>query len=157
VHLAIYDGLQQLFAGWSAWPALDAAVTAGRDTLSAIEEYHRQLALKYDFAVQPSAKAYTRAAYHYLPQEEALDDARVQRNAIRAVEILEEAAQVYPGLFRQRVFALRAAGRLDEALRLAHQGLGYYAARSDAGNDFLELQRQIDALNTKAPGTSHAH
>jgi len=153
VHLAIYDGLQQLFAGWSAWPAMEAAKAAQRDPLTAIKDHQRQLAQKYGFTVQLSAKAYIWAAYRYLP----LADENAPRDPARAVAILDEATHIYPNLFRNRVFALGEAGRFDEALRVAQEGLNYYSMHTSAGNEFLDLQRQIDALRKQAPESQHAH
>ncbi|MBL8272085.1 alpha/beta hydrolase [Steroidobacter sp.] len=152
VHLAIYDGLEQLFAGWSFNDALDAALKSGADPYGAIRAHYQQLNAKYGLHIRLSQKAYLWGGYQFIP-----DGKDAKRNPARAVEILSEMGEVYWDLkYLNLPTALAAAGRADEALALLEQGQKYFAALPDAGLELLKVVTRMKEIRAAQAGKKRA-
>lgn len=151
VHLALYDGLKQLFDGWHHGPAVERAQREGRDPLEALDAHYAALRDRYGFEVAPSMKAFIWAAYTQLP----LPGERQAANPARAVQILRVMRDTYPEGFRNLANALEADGRRDEAAQVLKDGMDYYGARSSDAQQFLKLDDELKRLRQATTGASN--
>ncbi|MBL8265002.1 alpha/beta hydrolase [Steroidobacter sp.] len=142
VHLAIYDGLEQLFAGWSFNDVLTAAIEKKRDPYDAIQAHYQALFAKYGLHMKLPQKAYLWGGYQFIPTEQ-----QPKRNPARAVQILSEMGEVYRDQkYLNLSAALAAAGRVDEALALLEEGAAYFSALPNKSFEHLTARARIKEL-----------
>lgn len=151
VHLALYDGLKQLFDGWHHGAALARAQREGSDPLEALNGHYAALRDRYGFEVAPSMKAFIRAAYTQLP----LPGEQHAANPVRAVQILRVMHDTYPEGVRHLANALAADGRRAEAAQLLKDGMDYYGARSRDAQQFMKLDDELKRLRQATTGASN--
>lgn len=142
VHLAIYDGLEQLFAGWLFNDVLTAATQSGQDPFDAIQAHYQALHGKYGLRIKLSQKAYLWGGYQFIPTAQ-----EPNRNPARAVQILSEMGEIYRDQkYLNLPAALAAAGRDDEALALLQQGERFFALLPDKRLEHVTVRARIKEL-----------
>jgi predicted alpha/beta superfamily hydrolase len=153
VHLAIYDGLEQLFEGWSFSNAMTPAIESGRDPFVTIQAHYEALRAKFGLRVRMSQKAYLWAGYHVLKP----GGTNKKGEPARAVEILSEMAEVYRDLkYLNLPVALAAAGRVDEALGLLDEGAKYFAVLPNKGLEQLNVLERMKEIRAARPENKRA-